>query len=129
MREWPESRFAELAQCLNEHSGIPFIVLRPSHSFCEMLSLIEHCELFVGNDSGPAILAQCFGRATFVILGATRPDLVLLSDDAIGIIKDVGCNGCKHFARHTDIICASPTCLAELSVEDVFGQVIAAWKV
>lgn len=128
MREWPESRFVELAQRLEDYTGLPFVLLRRDHSFDEMVSLIEHCELFVGNDSGPSILAQCFNRPSFVIFGATRSDLVLLAEDAVGITKGIECNGCKHFARHTDIMCATPMCLTTLDVKDVFSQIVVRLK-
>jgi ADP-heptose:LPS heptosyltransferase len=76
MREWPRERFEDLATRLEQRLGLPFVFLEQKHTFEDMLSLAEHCELFVGNDSGPAHLAQCFDRPTFVIFGATRPDLV-----------------------------------------------------
>ncbi len=82
MREWPKNRFVELADRLAKTMGFPFHLLEPGRSFRRMLSLVEHCDLFVGNDSGPAFLAQCFGRPTFVIFGATRPDLILVSETA-----------------------------------------------
>jgi ADP-heptose:LPS heptosyltransferase len=130
MREWSLRCFNELAGRLSALSGISVVKLDSATTFDEMLSLIEHCAFLVGNDSGPAILAQCFGRPTYVIFGATDPKLILLRDDAIGIWKDVGCNGCKHFARHTDIECASPLCLEHLTVDDVLDQMLSAgWLV
>jgi len=124
MREWPKEKFAELKTRLEESLGFPFMVLAPTHSFSDMLSLIEHCAVFIGNDSAPAILAQCWGRPSFVICGSTRPEKVLLAPDAVGIIHEVGCNGCKDYARHTDIGCASPICLTDLSAEKVHAAVM-----
>ncbi len=126
MREWSLRCFNELSNRLATLSGISIAMLDSATSFDEMLSLVEHCAFFVGNDSGPAILAQCFSRPTFVIFGATLPKLILLRDDAIGIWKDVGCNGCKHLARHTEIECASPLCLEKLTVNDVVDQMLSA---
>jgi hypothetical protein len=48
---------------------------------------------------------------------------VLLDSGAVGIEHEVGCNGCKDFARHTDIGCASPFCLTELTVEKVHAVI------
>lgn len=124
MRQWSRERFLLLRSKLEDALGIPFILLEPKHGFFEMLSLIENCSCFIGNDSGPAILSQCFGRPTFVVFGATRPDLILLDPRAVGIQVDVGCNGCKHFSRHTDIECATPICLEYLNVEMVFARVL-----
>lgn len=123
MRQWPAERFQELSLRLTRTWGTPIVTLETSHTFDEMVSLLQHCTFFIGNDSGPAIIAQCFGRPSFVICGATNPRLVLLDPSAVGITKDVGCNGCKHFARHTDIECASPICLDELTVDDVLDQI------
>jgi hypothetical protein len=123
MRQWSESKFEELATRLGRIYEIPIVTLRPENTFQEMLSLIEHCAWFVGNDSGPAILAQCFSRPTYVIFGATDPQFVLLSDRAVGISVDVGCNGCKHYTRHTEIECATPICLELLDVDAVLAQI------
>jgi len=130
MRQWPFQRFQDLAQRL-EHTFLTRVVLlTPEHTFEEMVSLIEHCAWFVGNDSGPAILAQCFGKVTFIIFGATRPELVTLSTTAVALLHYVGCNGCKHFARHTDIECATPMCLLDFEVEEAFEQIRAeAWRI
>lgn len=127
MRQWPRERFDSLSKILEERLGYPFHMLEATYSFNEMVSLVAHCRIFVGNDSGPAILAQCYGRRCFVIFGATSPERILLSGTALGISHDVGCNGCKHFTRHMDEVeCASPLCLDLLSVEEVAEQVISS---
>lgn len=124
MRQWPRARFAELARLMQRFLTPDVVFLEPSHSFAEMMALIEHCEVFVGNDSGPAMIAQCYSRPTFVLFGATLPSLVLLSPLATALVSDVGCNGCKHFARHTDITCATPICLESLCVKDVIAVIL-----
>ena len=128
MRQWPLDRFRELAAQLERILGLPFVLLDSRYSFKEMVSLCENASCFIGNDSGPAILSQCFRRPTFVIFGATDPGRVLLSPEATPIVHTVGCNGCKHFARHTDIECNSPVCLDGLSVESALRVVLAALK-
>jgi ADP-heptose:LPS heptosyltransferase len=120
MRRWPSERLLAVGELIRTSMEMRVLVLNESHSFGDMISLIEHCGALLGNDSGPAILAQCFERPTFVIFGATSPERVLLADSARAIVHPVGCNGCKHFARHTDIECATPLCLDQLSVESVF---------
>lgn len=120
MRKWPPERMLAVGELIRTRLGMRVVVLDRAHSFGHMISLIEHCSAFLGNDSGPAILAQCFERPAFVIFGATSPERVLLADSARAIVNPVGCNGCKHFARHTDIECAVPLCLDGLRVENVF---------
>lgn len=120
MRRWAPERLLAVGELIRTRLGMHVVILNQSHTFGDMISLIEHCEAFLGNDSGPAILAQCFDRPTLVVFGATSPERVLLSGGARAIVHPVGCDGCKHFARHTDIECATPLCLDGLSVENVF---------
>jgi ADP-heptose:LPS heptosyltransferase len=124
MRAWPFQRFAAVRDRLKENLAMDVIFLEASHSFEEMVSLIEHCSAFLGNDSGPALLAQCFDKACFVIFGATSPAKILVSPKAIPIHTSVQCIGCKHWARHTEITCASPICLQSLSVDHVVSVVL-----
>lgn len=125
MRQWSMESFSELGSRLESKLGLPVVMLDDRHSFSEMVSLIEHCNFFVGNDSGPAILAQSFNVPSFVIFGATKPDLVLLNENACAILINVGCNGCIHTRRHAEIECTWTLCLNELSVHSVFNQVVA----
>jgi len=129
MRQWPRENFESLKNRLEASLGFPFVMLGAAHSFADMLSLIEHCAIFLGNDSAPAILAQAWRRPSFVICGSTRPERVLLDPLAVGITHEVGCNGCKDFARHTDIGCASPICLTDLAVEKVHAVIMGKFSV
>jgi hypothetical protein len=129
MRQWPRENFQGLKTRLEASLGFSFVMLEASHSFADMLSLIEHCAIFLGNDSAPAILAQAWHRPSFVICGSTRPERVLLDPLAVGVEHEVGCNGCKDFARHTDIGCASPICLTDLAVEKVHAVVMGKFSV
>jgi ADP-heptose:LPS heptosyltransferase len=128
MRQWPRENFEALKARLEQSLGFSFVMLEASHSFSDMLSLIEYCGIFIGNDSAPAILAQAWRRPSFVICGSTKPEKILLGADAVGIMHEVGCNGCKDFARHTDIGCASPICLTELSVANVHDTIMEKFR-
>ncbi|WP_350284126.1 glycosyltransferase family 9 protein [Geobacter sulfurreducens] len=87
------------------------IFLEPRHSFVEMLSLVEHCSLFIGNDSGPGILAQAYHRPALILFGATDPDKVLFASEARPIWVDVGCNGCRQWSRNSLFECNTPWCM------------------
>lgn len=52
-------------------SNIKFI---ETNSLEELISKIQRCSLFIGNDSGPLYLANYFGKPTFTIYGPTNPD-------------------------------------------------------
>jgi len=123
MRNWGDDNFESLRQRLEAHSGLRAVVLNERYGFTEMLSLIRHCRLFIGNDSGPGIIAQCFGTPALIIFGGTDPDKVLFSPAATALYHPLyDCIGCKQRSRHTEIACASPLCLTELGVDTVFGS-------
>jgi ADP-heptose:LPS heptosyltransferase len=124
MRTWPQRFFFELGRAIVHRFNLRVITLDDSTSFEDMLGLIRHCTLFVGNDSGPAIIAQCYGRAAVVLFGGTRPASVLFGATAVGLSHDVGCNGCLHDGgADSDSSCATPLCLRALTVSTVIDAV------
>ena len=48
MRQWLRENFEGLKTRLEASLGFPFVTLEAAHSFSDMLSLIEHCAIFVG---------------------------------------------------------------------------------
>jgi ADP-heptose:LPS heptosyltransferase len=120
MRTWDYSKYAQLASEIEVYFGIECISLEPSYTFVEMLALIEHCVFFVGNDSGPAIIAQAYERPAFILFGATDPTKMLFSPRAKAIQVDVGCNGCRQWNRNSPVECNTPLCMDAISVELVF---------
>lgn len=128
MRNWGTENFKHLKEKIEKEFDIRVIVLENRFSFTEMLSLIRHCKILIGNDSAPGIIAQCFNKKSFVIFGATNPNNVLFNENTTGIFSDIDCIGCKHIARHTKIQCASPLCLSELHPDFVYNIVAKALK-
>ena len=120
MRQWPLDNYMHLKRLMEERYNLKVIMLDEKYSFMEMISLIESCTFFVGNDSGPAIISQCYGRNSFIIFGATHPNAALFGSNATSISINLDCIGCKHFTRHTEIECATPLCIQELPVHYVF---------
>lgn len=123
MRNWGDENFKYLKEKIENEFGIRVIVLDKKYSFSEMLSLIRHCKMLIGNDSAPGIIAQCFNVKSAIIFGATHPKYVFFNKNATSIFRDIDCIGCRHISRHTEIECASPLCLIELSVDSVFNSV------
>ncbi len=128
MRTWPIDRFIALIDQLADITGFPWIMLRGENTFEEMMSLIANATFFVGNDSGPAIIAQSLSIPSVVLFGATRAEQVLFNANAYGLTRDVGCNGCRHVTRHTTIGCAAPVCIQGITVESVLERVRTAIK-
>lgn len=119
MREWSFSRYKELAQGIEYNFGLNTVFLKPEHSFEELLGLIEHCSLFIGNDSGPGIIAQAFTRPSLILFGATGHSKVLFSEYTDAVLVDVGCNGCRQWSRNSLVSCNAPICMDSISVNHV----------
>ena len=122
-RNWEYKKFAQLAKLLEAKYAIRCIVLDKHYSFVEMVSLIRHCKFFIGNDSGPAIIAQSFKKKSFVIFGATRPEYVHLSENTVPIYDKGRHKLCQHNFRKEEIDCCEEFCMDRISVEKVFNQI------
>ncbi len=123
MRTWPLERYVKLAELLRERCGFTWRLLQPSDSLEEMMRLVANASFFIGNDSGPAVIAQSFSVPSIVLFGATKSEQVLFGTNALGITYSVGCNGCRHITRHTNIGCTVPLCIDGISIESVLSEV------
>ena len=107
---------------LKREHGLEVVFLQPEHAFDEMLGLIEHCCLFIGNDSGPAIVAQAYNRPSLIIFGTTDPSKVIFSSNAQPITIEVGCNGCRQRNPKLIVECNSPICLNSVTSDLVLRR-------
>ncbi|HSA23221.1 MAG TPA: glycosyltransferase family 9 protein [Myxococcota bacterium] len=62
------------AQAAARAAGAPATPTLTDQDPSELRALLAACELFVGNDSGPAHLAALLGRPTLVLFGPTQAD-------------------------------------------------------
>lgn len=122
-RGWGYDKFMALSSLLREKYKIKFILLNEKYTFEEMMSLIRHCKFFIGNDSGPAIIAQSFKKKSFVIFGATHPKYIKLSNLMIPIYDKNRHKLCQHQTRQEEIECSEDFCMERLSVDKVFNLI------
>ncbi len=122
-RSWGYDKYLKLAKLLSVRYGIKFVFLKEEHSFRDMISLIKHCDFFVGNDSGPAIISQSFKKKSFVVFGATRPEYVKFSKYIIPIYDEDRHSLCSHTSREDEIKCCEEFCMTRLTVEKVFNKI------
>lgn len=120
-RNWGYQKFTDLAKLMESDIKIKTIMLEDSYSFNDMISLIRNCSFFVGNDSGPAIIAQSFNKKSFVIFGATNPKYLHLSPLATVIYDKYKHSLCLHKNRQDEIDCCEPFCMDKFKVNDVFN--------
>lgn len=128
MRNWHKENFKHLKEKIEKEHHIRVVVLEKNFSFTQMLSLIRNCKMLIGNDSAPGIIAQCFNVESTIIFGATHPKNVFFNPNAKAIFREIDCIGCRHVSRHTEIECASPLCLSELTVDSVFNSISSTLK-
>jgi heptosyltransferase-2 len=141
---WPQERFAEVADRLAENQGFkvlviagpkdialaqkvtadmrhPAVNLAGKTSVAQLASVLERCQLFISNDSGPVHIASAVGTPVISIFGRNQRGLSPLRWGPVGekdriLHKEVGCIEClahncvKEFA-----------CLRAISVADVLS--------
>lgn len=122
-RNWGRIKFAELAKRLEDEYQTKCVILEDRHSFSEMMSLIKHCRFFVGNDSGPAMIAQSFNKKAFIIFGATRPDYLNMSASSVTIYDKNRHKLCQHTKRQEELDCCEEFCMDRISIDKVFDTI------
>lgn len=122
-RNWGYKKFIELSKLLETECNIKCIILEKNYSFSEMMSLIKHCKFFVGNDSGPAIIAQSFKKKAFIIFGATHPKYMPLSEFTIPIYDRNRHKLCQHNSRKEEIDCCEEFCMDRIRVDAVLNKI------
>jgi hypothetical protein len=119
-RNWGYEKFLGLSKLLESTYNIKCVILEKSYAFSEMVSLVKHCQFFVGNDSGPAIIAQSFNKKSFIIFGATQPKYLHLLESTVSIYDKNRHKLCTHKNREEEINCCEEFCMKKITVEKVF---------
>lgn len=150
-RRWPVSRFAEIAvraskkgyavvvvgsgleKSLGDYicSQIPgdcYNVAADNLSLGKLAALISKCEVFLGNDSGPAHIAAACGLKVVVIYGPGSPAKTspVLNRKAqfSPVTLNFPCSPCRErFFKDCEPVEGVPPCIWEISVEMVWNRV------
>lgn len=141
-RMWPAERFAsccefiaerwrllpvivgagdteEQARRLKETANVELLDLVGETTMKELVALLAHSQLFVGNNSGPGHLAAFSGCPTVMVFGgANDPDVWKPpGEHVVAIYRKLDCSPCELRT------CPEPRCLYEIEVEEVLVAV------
>jgi ADP-heptose:LPS heptosyltransferase len=141
-KRWPVQNYIELIQRLeDERSSRVILVGGPGDrevtnhiiqispdcldatdlSFGDMASVLQRCNLFIGNDSAPHHIAASMGIPCIGIFGPTDPhQWAPLDQNSSVVIKPVECHPC--FTDETFPKCSHIRCLTSINVGDVWRQ-------
>lgn len=122
-RNWGYTKYIELSKLLEAKYNIKCVILEKHYSFSDMMSLIKHCRFFVGNDSGPSVIAQSLEKKSFIIFGATLPDNLNMLEYTVSIYDRNRHKLCKHNSRKEELDCCEEFCMERMGVDMVFEHI------
>lgn len=99
----------------------------------ELLSTINECALFIGNDSGPINIANFLGKPTLTIYGSTNPDYTATDYDHQKYIqKKLPCSAGtseKYCIIGIGIYsCSGTQCMNILTIDEVYNLAVLLMK-
>lgn len=148
LRQWPKERFANLADKLindlnataifigketNEQlvkSAIDLMKSKPINligktNIKQLACLIERCDLFISNDSGPAHLAEAMQTPSITLFGPESPDKYGPKNKQYKVIyKRLPCSPCLSVENTKTTRCRQAKCLEAITTEEVFEEVV-----
>lgn len=94
------------------------------HDIQENAGILKKCDMFIGNDSGPAHMAAALDIPTYVLFGATlisknKP----LGKNAHIIAREMPCRPCQYTEQWQK--CKDWKCMSLITVDDVLGVIKA----
>jgi heptosyltransferase III len=136
IKNWPLERYAALSAALQkEHAGVTWLlgpaegavaapggvrVVRDA-SLVELCRILEHADLFIGNDSGISHLAAACGCRCIVLFGPSDPAVWRPVGNAVKIISAVSPCGPCHDKPGREANCAK-ACMEQIGVSTVVRE-------
>ncbi len=138
-RSWPAENYKALIDRLKENGYIVKIILGPddkklqslfsragkydilfSPKPAELTEELKRSFMFIGNDSGPAHIADYVGTPTIVLFGPADPRRTAPNGERTTVIyKAKACSPC----HYKSIECKKNICMTDITVEDVWEKV------
>ena len=152
VRRWPKENFAALADKLIEkHNAKIFFTGSPSEagdinetlklmkhrafstagtfSLKQLASFMEHCRMFVSNDTGPLHLAAAMKVKCVCFFGPNTPLLYgPFSDNNLVFYKGLQCSPCITNFNAKTTGCKDPICITGITVDEVFSAMSKSLK-
>ncbi len=152
-RRWGIEKFARLADLLIEKHGARIILLGDAKeidvasgvqnlmknkavNYCgktslgDLIGIMTKCKLIITNEGGPLHMAVALGVKTVSLFGPvderTYGPYSSSGDHAVVSRKDLNCRPCYKKFKYND--CETRTCLASISVDEVFTAAEEALK-
>jgi len=141
-RRWPKEFYGELLQRLasegffckvlvnqsetdlydffKSHVLAGKIEIAHTQNLTDLMTAVENCTIFLGNDSGPSHLANLYGKPIIVLWGPGNFERIRpLGENVSIIIKDIDCRPCKQYVQDKFCERGENICLRSISVEEV----------
>lgn len=141
-KKWKEKNYNNLLKLINSKYDVKFLIfgmkndleeskriiediedvtfnLTGKTTLRETILLINKCNVFIGNDSGPSHIAYCLGIPTIIIFsGTNRKEKWTINLPNLRIIeKDIDCKGCEK-----EICDKGNMCIERIEIEEVFDE-------
>ena len=142
-RRWPKERFVQVAQALSKKGHLCKILIHENErellefftkndrsdngfsiivtkSTSDLINAVQKCSLFIGNDSGPAHLANLYQKNSIILWGPGNYERIrpLGSNNTI-LIHDIDCRPCRQYKNPDSCQRGENLCLLNISVQNV----------
>lgn len=133
-RRWPAERFRQTGEALIEKGFRVIVIGAPSEAglsgyfdkgfedligkldLKQLAALLARCEVYIGNDSGPAHLAAAAGAAVIAMYGPQEPEVFgALARQRVWLDAKRPCSPCWQRSCVIDESCLSPMGVGEVS--------------
>jgi len=124
-REYCELISSAVGEAGQSESDSRIINLAGKTTIVELARVLEHADLVISNDSGPAHMADHLGAPTIVLFGPETPALWgPLGEQSRTIYRHISCSPCINVHNMKTVMCLrdGAECLTEIMPDTVFAH-------